>query len=360
MPVLDTQALIQNRVAAIRDFSEGIFPTRDGVSRPIVAEIDVSGGVDSAVLVGLLAKAVGPTRMVAVYQGIHSSDASRDQAQEVCAAFGVQLVEVDLTDIYSDLIKTMKAALVKAYGDTLTAEELEQRLAQDPTILGSIRSTVRAPVGRGFNRIMGGGIRYGTGNECEDRWTRFFQKGGDGEVDCNPIAMLSKGEVYQLALALGVPTSIITARPTPDLWGTGDAHTDEDEFGNYFGFNGPDYGQTFYSYIDAETGAYSRVGLIERTARWLDEPCDETCTFGELWFDRGLSTADQREVLDRATDGASAALAGLDGALIEKLLLAARRIESMTRHKMNPNCPTLGERHELLAKNILTDTLPEV
>ena len=43
--------------------------------------------------------------------------------------------------------------------------------------------------------MTGNGLRHGTGNECEDRWLRFYQKGGDGEVDSNPIAMLSKGGI---------------------------------------------------------------------------------------------------------------------------------------------------------------------
>ena len=91
----------------------------------------------------------------------------------------------------------MREALTAAGYD---GAELDTRVAKDPTILGSIRSCIRAPIGRGFNRMTGGGIRHGTGNECEDRFLRFYQKGGDGEVDTNPIAMLSKGEVYQVAL----------------------------------------------------------------------------------------------------------------------------------------------------------------
>ena len=70
----------------------------------------------------------------------------------------------------------------------------------------------------------GGGIRHGTGNECEDRFLRFYQKGGDGEVDTNPIAMLSKGEVFQLARGLGVPQRVLQALPSPDLWGVGEQH----------------------------------------------------------------------------------------------------------------------------------------
>jgi len=278
MPVLNPQALVKNRVQAILDYHNAT-----GVER---AELDVSGGLDSAVMLGLLANALGPENVTAVYQGINSSPDSLARAREVAEAFGVKLIEIDLTFVFDTLVGYMKEAIIDAQVKGVTdpwwgghpglrntrevrTEELEARIEADPLILGSLRSCLRAPVGRGFNRMMGGGIRHGTGNECEDRWCRFYQKGGDGEVDTNPIAMLSKGEVYQLAIALGVPKSIIEARPSPDLWGQGDKHNDEDEYAEYFGFD-PE-GHTFYSYVDPETGEYTHVGLIERVSRWLDE-----------------------------------------------------------------------------------------
>ena len=46
--------------------------------------------------------------------------------------------------------------------------------------------------------------------------------------------------------------------------------------------------------------------------------------------------------------------------VIEGILRAARRTERITRHKMNPNCPTLGERGELVALGVLTNTLPRL
>jgi len=259
MPVLNPTALIENRVQAIRDYH-----TNAGVPG---AQLDVSGGIDSAVMLALLALALGPENVTAVHSRIHTNPVQTARAHEVAKLFDVALIDIDLTDIYMSLVDDMIRAYDTAQPDPAkAARESARRRESDPTILGSIRSTLRAPIGRGFNRLAGGGIRHGTGNECEDRWARFFQKGGDGEVDTNPLAMLSKGEVYQLALALGVPTSTITAAPSPDLWANGDGHTDEDEFAAYFGFSAADSGQTFYGYIDVETGAYAKVGLIERVA----------------------------------------------------------------------------------------------
>jgi NAD+ synthetase len=357
MPVLDPQALIDNRVEAIREFHESINQPK--------AEIDVSGGVDSAVLVCLLALALGPENVIAVHSGINTDPDQTARAREVCAVAGVKLIEADLTEVYDKLLVSMQTAILDAYGadEPTILPRLHEEALADPTILGSLRSCLRAPIGRGFNRIMGGGIRHGTGNECEDRWARFFQKGGDGEVDTNPIAMLSKAEVYQLALKLGVPKSIITATPSPDLWGEGDVHNDEDEFANYFGFKASDYGQTFYGYIDPETGEQVKVGLIERVSRFLDltTTINVGFDFSEDWTYEKLLFGDYTDdrlafVFEEALEAAP--FAGIDPECVEKVLKATRRIERMTRHKLNPACPTLGERSDLLEYEILTDTLP--
>jgi NAD+ synthetase len=350
MPVLDPQALIDNRVEAIREFHKTTGQAK--------AEIDISGGVDSAVMLGLLALALGPENVIAAHSRIHTNPEQTARAHEVAEVFGVRLIDLDFTGLYNDLVLAMGKAMSDAGYDAMAAAK---RFADDPTILGSIRSTIRAPIGRGFNRMAGGGIRHGTGNECEDRWARFFQKGGDGEVDTNPLAMLSKGEVFQLALKLGVPRSIIAARPSPDLWGKGDGHNDEDEFALYFGFKAADYGQTFYSYIDMETGEYTQVGLIERVSRLLDEPVTPahgvtyTQTAEAYVFGEGPSIS----VLMPEHIASSAAFDGLGADLSTILLMAARKVERQTRHKFNPNCPSLGNRSDLVKVGILTDKLPE-
>ena len=115
----------------------------------------------------------------------------------------VPLIAIDLSSLFSQLIHDMYQE-IEAAG--LDIDVVQKAVEEGPfNVLGSIRSCLRAPIGRGFNRMRGGGIRHGTGNECEDRWLRFYQKGGDGEVDSNPIDMLAKGEVYQLAHHLKLP-----------------------------------------------------------------------------------------------------------------------------------------------------------
>jgi NH3-dependent NAD+ synthetase len=187
-----------------------------------------------------------------------------------------------------------------------------------------------------------GGIRHGTGNECEDRWLRFYQKGGDGEVDTNPIAMLSKGETYQLAKVLGVPRSIIEALPSPDLHGVGEQHNDEDEIR---AMSGVDW---TYSRIDVETGRYTRVGTIEMLSRFLD-------LHPELLRDGDLP----EQELERLANAAEP-LFQRRHAVVVTFLESARALEKMTRHKANPNIPSLGERSNLVQRGILSNELPKL
>jgi len=67
----------------------------------------------------------------------------------------------------------------------------------------------------------------GTSNLSE-RTVGYFTKWGDGACDLNPLAMLTKQEVYTLARYLEIPASIINKKPSAGLW---DGQTDEDELG---------------------------------------------------------------------------------------------------------------------------------
>ena len=357
MPVLNTEALIEDRVQAIKHYHQKVGTEK--------AELDLSGGIDSADMCGLLAKALGPKNVICVYSGINSDPASLERATAVADTFGVIFVHIDLTKLYGDLIFTMAERYVAGHTRNVrdpwfggpglqgtgkrVREELNRRIHDDPTILGSIRSCIRAPIGRGFNRFFGGGIRHGTGNECEDRWLRFYQKGGDGEVDTNPIAMLSKGEVYQLAVALGVPKEIIDAKPSPDLWGEGEeGHNDEAELLTWAG------APFTYSRVNPDTGEYIQVGTIERVSRFCD-----TTPGSWLFADQPPHSDDMMPgVIAKAV--ASPLFAGISADTVGVLLKAARRVERMTRHKWNPNCPSLGTRAELLGADILTNTLPVI
>ncbi len=334
MPILDGPLLIENRVQAIRELHAKVHNQR--------AQLDLSGGIDSAVLLGLLVKAQGTENVTAVYSSIHSGAEFEERAKLCAEAFDVPLICLDLTSTFDRLTAMMTATLKGAGYDM---DKIAERTAADRTVLGSFRSCLRAPIGRAYNRMTGGGIRHGTGNECEDRFLRFYQKGGDGEVDTNPIAMLGKGEVFQLARALGVPTPLIDAIPSPDLHGVGDEHNDEDELLTLSGV------AWTYSRISTNTGEYTRVGSIERMSRFLDTGA-EVRLFGE-------SPPSDPEFSAMANDAAEY-FPGYATSEIQGLLRSCRKLEHTSRHKENPNIPSLGTRADLVQAGFLTDKLPDL
>lgn len=67
----------------------------------------------------------------------------------------------------------------------------------------------------------------GTGNLSE-RTVGYFTKWGDGGCDLNPLANITKREVYILAKYLQVPENIINKKPSAELW---EGQNDEDELG---------------------------------------------------------------------------------------------------------------------------------
>jgi len=204
------------------DMLVGAMRQQASEARTSKAEVDISGGVDSAVVAALACRAFGKDNVIGVYSSINSSAESCQLAGLVADKFGFKLLKLDLSDAYRQIVM----AIATEFG-RLGIPFPDQNDPRQRTAFGGLRSCLRAPVGRFVNRAFGG-IREGTGNRDEDELIRFFQKGGDGEVDSNWIEGLFKGEVWELAAYLGVPQEIIDVAPTPDLWG-GTVHTDEGE-----------------------------------------------------------------------------------------------------------------------------------
>ena len=167
MPLTDTNALIDERVEALRRFHRQL-----GIDR---AQLDLSGGVDSAVMLGLLARALGPRNITAVHSMIDTDPAATGRAREVAASCHVPLVEIELSAVFAQLTEGLQRALIAAGAHPT---ELTERLERDPTILGSIRSTLRAPVGRGANRMSGDGGAGAMGQLAGGRYKQGMRATG--------------------------------------------------------------------------------------------------------------------------------------------------------------------------------------
>ena len=171
--------------------------------------IGMSGGVDSALVAGLCTRT--KLKVVGVIMPCHSSADAMDRAKEVVEKFGIINHTVNLDESFKSIKDQLPAPTNVNFCE------------------GALRSCLRAPV-LDYVAKLYNGIIVGTGNKDEDEVTRYYQKRGDGAVDISPIAKIHKSGVYALAREIGVPESVLDARPSADLWG-GEDHDDEKELG---------------------------------------------------------------------------------------------------------------------------------
>ncbi|WP_274644954.1 ammonia-dependent NAD(+) synthetase [Pseudomonas serbica] len=75
-----------------------------------------------------------------------------------------------------------------------------------------------------------GCLVVGTDHACEAVFG-FFTKFGDGAADLTPLSGLVKGQVRQIALALGAPTDLVLKTPTADLEDLAPGKPDELAYG---------------------------------------------------------------------------------------------------------------------------------
>lgn len=176
------------------------------------AVLGISGGIDSAVLSVLLAKALSSKNVLGVIMPCHSIDLDEELALKLTSKFGIPTVKVDLTKTYDDISKTIYTALPHDKISSLALANIKPRLRM--TALYALAQTKGYVVCGGSNRDE---LMYG-----------YFTKHGDSGVDMLPLANLLKGEVYLLAEYLGINEEIINRAPSAGLW---DGQTDEEEIG---------------------------------------------------------------------------------------------------------------------------------
>jgi NAD+ synthetase len=177
---------------------------RRGFKKAIVG---VSGGVDSAVVATLAARALGPKNIVGARMPYRtSSPDSLTHAQHLIDSLGIDSRTLDIS------------AAVDGY------------LAQEPDADASRRGNVMARM-----RMIAlfdlsakhHALPLGTGNKSE-RLLGYFTWHADDSPPVNPIGDLFKTQVWALARHLGVSREIIDKPASADL---ASGQTDEGDFG---------------------------------------------------------------------------------------------------------------------------------
>ncbi len=194
--------------------------------------IGISGGVDSALCLKLLAQAAlrnhSPIKKImALIMPIHCSGTS---GQDQATARALELVKQTDCDYQIQDLTSVADVYVKLF-------EQNSNIKANPWSIGQLASIVRTPClyfhaallqQQGYTSIV-----CGTTNRDEGAYLGFYGKASDAMVDMQPVADLHKSEVYQLATILNVPESILQSAPRGDVW---DNKTDEEMIGAPYWF----------------------------------------------------------------------------------------------------------------------------
>lgn len=176
---------------------------RRGIQRVVLG---LSGGVDSAVVAYLAARALGPQNVWAFRMPYKiSSPESLAHAQLVIDDLGIHAETVDIS------------AMVDGYGALVEP---------DAARLGNICARCRMIVLFDQSARLRA-LPAGTGNKSE-RLFGYFTWHADDSPPINPIGDLFKTQVWALARELGVPEVIVAKPASADLI---QGQTDEGDFG---------------------------------------------------------------------------------------------------------------------------------
>lgn len=187
--------------------------------------LGLSGGIDSAVVAGLCARAVGPEKVLGVMMPSASNPDDAREAQKVADAFGIRTMSIDLTDAANTVFAVMPDH-ESIFGEVLGEDVPDDLTGRAVLARANVRPRLRM-ITLYYLANLTRGVVVGTGNKSE-LMIGYFTKYGDGGVDLFALTDLYKYEVRAIARVIGVPESVITRPPSAGLW---EGQTDENEIG---------------------------------------------------------------------------------------------------------------------------------
>lgn len=204
----------------------------EGLSAVVVA---VSGGIDSAIVAGILAyarklpnspiKTILPICLPALH-----SDGATNQLQATMRGYEV-IGRFGLDGNMMVNIQPIVKAIVEQF-------EIATGMKATDWAEGQLVSYVRTPILYMATSVLSSSLNQpailvGTTNRDEGGYIGYFGKASDGMVDIQLISDIHKSEVYKVALELNVPKSIIDIPPSGDMY---DGRIDEEVFGVPYDF----------------------------------------------------------------------------------------------------------------------------
>ncbi|MGI6631912.1 MAG: NAD(+) synthase [Bacillota bacterium] len=170
----------------------------------------VSGGLDSALVLALAKKAWGDSCLGLILP-CHSLREDVDDALELVRMFDCPHRVIDLGPTYEALVSSFGAG----------PEGPVSALA-----LANIKPRLRM-ISLYYHANLMNYLVVGSSNR-DEIYVGYSTKYGDGGVDIQPLASMTKGEVREMSSYLGVPRRIVERVPSAGLW---PGQTDEQEMG---------------------------------------------------------------------------------------------------------------------------------
>jgi NAD+ synthase len=244
LPVIDPATTADLIVAFVR-----AQLAQTGFTRLVLG---LSGGVDSATVAFLAARAVGAVNLLAVRMPYRtSSPDSETDALRVVQALGCRSERVEITPMVEPLLALMgeadgDAALDDASrirrGNVMARQRMivlyDKSVEFDALVIGSSNKT---------EALLGYGTQY-----------------GDMAAALMPIGDLYKTQLRALAEHLGVPAEIVAKAPSADLW---PGQTDEGELGRTY----DELDRTLFALVDRRWTVDRCVaaGLDRELVEWV-------------------------------------------------------------------------------------------
>jgi NAD+ synthase len=192
LPAIDADQAIEVILGFIRSQLE-----QTGFARLVVG---VSGGVDSATVAFLAARAIGPEKVLAISMPYRASASDAEQdAGLVVEALGCRSERVEITPMVEPLI------------EGLDPDDPTARMRRG-NVMARQRMIVLYDRSVAFDALVAG-----TSNKTEVLlgYTTLY---GDQACALAPIGDLYKSQLRAVASRLGVPERILTKPPSADLW----------------------------------------------------------------------------------------------------------------------------------------------
>ena len=209
--------------------------------------IGLSGGVDSAAVAFLAARAVPAKHLLAVRMPYAtSSDASETDAMRVVEALGCQTERVDITPMVEPML-----ALIQDDDPGALNVRRGNVMARQRMIVLYDRSA-------GFDALV-----IGTSNKTESL-LGYGTLHGDMAAALAPIGDLYKTQLRAVARELGVPEEVVSKPPSADLW---PGQTDEGELGRSY----ESLDRALYALVDRRwtVDRCVRAGLDRDLVEWV-------------------------------------------------------------------------------------------